>query len=212
MKWLLKILPVIIIFGFTQTANMPTGNWYQQFLPSPSGGTLKDIYFIDSLLGFAVTDSCILKTTNRGDNWSINLQGFYIFQRIKFLNSQTGFACAGNNRLLKTTNSGGNWTETTPGGIFPSDMSVLNQDTIWLVDPEGFSGGVFRTTNGGTNWTLQFSMFNNNPDKIYMFNRNLGFISHLDASLYRTMNSGVNWMPISGTDGFRDMKFVDTLT
>jgi len=64
----------------------------------------------------------------------LKLNGYYIFQRIKFLNSNTGFACGGNNKLLKTTNAGENWTITNPSTIFPFDMAVLNEDTIWLVD------------------------------------------------------------------------------
>jgi photosystem II stability/assembly factor-like uncharacterized protein len=92
------------------------------------------------------------------------------------------------------------------------DMFVLSNDTIWLVDADFLTGGVFRTTNGGGNWTLQQS-FGSNPNHIYMFNRNIGFISNSTGSnLWKTINSGMNWTPISGADGFLDMYFVDTLT
>ncbi len=207
----LSILFFIIGFNFRDAM---VGNWYQQFLPMPTGGSVRDIYFVDSLLGFAVSDSCILKTTNGGDNWIIKQQGYYILNRIKFINRDTGFACGGNNKLLKTINSGENWIITTPSTIFPFDMAVLNSDTIWLASSNPVTGGVFRTTNGGLNWTQQFSGGNQNPNKIYMYNARMGFMSNSSAlpNIYKTSNSGVSWNIINSGEKFIQMFFVDSLT
>jgi hypothetical protein len=218
MKKLLKILfslfiSIILLFAFVLPLNPVAGNWYQQFLPNQPGGSLKDIYFVDSLLGFAVTDSSILKTTNSGDNWTVKLNGFYIFQRIQFLNADTGFACAGNNKLLKTTDKGENWTTIIPSGIFPFDMVVLSVDTIWLVSTNPLTGGVFFTSTGGGSWQQQFSGGNQNPNKIYMYNARIGFMSNNSASpnIYRTTNSGVNWNLNLIGEIFFYIQFVDTL-
>jgi len=81
MKKLLKILftfslVCLFTFAFVQPLNMvgnplkarlAAGGWYQQFLPVPTGGPVKDMYFVDSLLGFVVSDSNIYKTTNGGN-------------------------------------------------------------------------------------------------------------------------------------------------
>ncbi|HEY5534071.1 MAG TPA: hypothetical protein VIL99_03905, partial [Ignavibacteria bacterium] len=59
------------------TENRSSG-WYQQFFPNLNGSTITSMTFLDSLTGFAVTNSnsllqqYILKTTNGGDNWLIN--------------------------------------------------------------------------------------------------------------------------------------------
>lgn len=204
----LAILFFIIGFNFS---DVMVGNWYQQTIPTPSGSNLKDIHFIDSLVGFAVTDSALFKTTNSGDSWTQKLYGYYIFQKVHFINSLTGFACAGNNKLLKTTNAGESWDSIQPGNIYPWDMSVLNEDTIWLADAGSLVGGVFRTTNGGSSWEQQFSAGADNPEKIYMFNARIGFISPNNIRLYKTTNSGQNWTLLNDS-GFTDMHFIDSLT
>ncbi len=192
----------------------PAGNWYQQFLPVPTGGQIRDLVFVDSLLGFAVSDSSIIKTINGGDNWVVKQNGYNNFNRIQFLDANTGFVCAGNNKLYKTTNSGENWTIIIPASIFPNDMAVVSEDTIFLVNSEGAFGGVFRTTNGGASWT-QVNLAPNNPDRIYMFNARIGFVSNTSSSqLRKTTDGGLTWNIVSGTGtgSFKDLYFIDSLT
>ena len=214
MKKLLKItftliFTTILLLGFALPLNQ-VGNWYQQFMPSSPGGQIRDIFFVDSLLGFAVSDSSILKTTNSGDNWSVKQNGYYIFRRIHFLNSNIGYACAGNNKLLKTINSGENWIEINLPDIFPFDMSVVSEDSIWLVNSNGLTGGVFRTTNGGVSWDQQLNIGSQNPTNIYFYDKDTGFAA--ENVLYKTTNSGVNWTQLPTGGGFSDMFFVNALT
>jgi photosystem II stability/assembly factor-like uncharacterized protein len=88
-------------------------------------------------------------------------------------------------------------------------MSVLNEDTIWLVASSGFDGGVFRTTNGGESWQQQLNLGSQNPSYIYMYNGRIGFICELNNYIRKTTNSGLNWFIIPGEIGFTDMYFVD---
>ncbi len=227
MKNLLKItftllFTTTILLGFAMPLN-PVGNWYQQFLPNLNEEPISDIFFIDSLTGWATTgdglpndSNYILKTTNGGNNWQIKFTAYRDFFRVRFINQNTGFVCGGLNNigqvLYKSTNGGENWYPiNAPSVIRILDMSVLNEDTLWLAESDAVEGGVYRTTNGGTNWELQYQ--GNSPNRIYMFNRNLGFISPPTAgTLYRTTNSGQNWVHVTGTDGFSDICFVDVLT
>lgn len=205
-------------------ASQAVGNWYQQFLPNLGGRQIVDITFTDSLIGYAITSkvaniSYLLKTTNKGDNWSIIYTDTdsNIFTCMNFLNTNTGFVggyirTGFSARIMKTTNGGFNWINVnTPMFTYQADMHVLNEDTIWFAMDELSSGGVFRTTNGGANWQVQYQ--GNNPGHIYMYDRNLGFISPPTlGATYRTTNSGINWVQIPGTDGFNDIKFVDSQT
>jgi photosystem II stability/assembly factor-like uncharacterized protein len=227
-KKFIKILPLLLVLllGFTEQANIVTGNWYQQFLPNLNNMPISDITFVDSLNGFAITGdqtpndtNYILKTTNGGDNWIIVYRNYRNYMRIKFLNLDTGFVCGGFNssagELLKTTNSGMNWYNlNTPGSLWYDDMSILNNETIWLVQHSSLDGGVFYTTNGGGNWTQQFSGGTQNPNKIYMFNARIGFMSNSSAlpKTYRTTNSGNNWSVVLNNENFLDMHFTDSLT
>ncbi len=222
------ILTVLFVLGFTQTANITTtGNWYQQFLPNLNGRNITDITFTDSLTGYAVTNiinqnpdtAYVLKTTNRGDNWSIIYGeilaggGVYGLNRVYFLNSNTGYICGLDHSptrgFNKTTDGGMSWiplnVPVTTENYF--DMSILNIDTQWVVTPDPFGGGVFRTTNGGVSWTQQPAP---PADHIYMYNARIGFAA-TGAGLYKTTNSGINWL--AGAGGFFfDMYFADSLT
>ncbi len=209
----ISILTFIIAFNF---AHNPPSGWYQQFLPNLNNAQITDITFLDSLTGFAITnlnssnESYILKTTNGGDNWNINFTNTFGFVTIQFINNDTGFTNAFQT-IYKSTNSGENWTGISlPGDIFGEDMFVLNNDTIWLVNTNGLVGGVFRTTNGGTTWQRQLNLFGQNPNSVYMYNKDIGFISNLTI-LYKTTNSGVNWTEIPGGP-FTDIYFADSLT
>jgi len=196
----------------------PPSGWYQQNMTGLSGRSITGMTFTDSLTGYAVTSGSstsmgyILKTTDGGDNWfkkdSINAG----FNKIQFINSDTGFASLKLDRLYKTTNGGENWFYITQD-IWPNDMHVLNNDTIYLVSEYDYWGGVFRTTNGGQTWQTIFNAGTiNNPSKIYMYNKDIGFICRPGLSFFKTTNGGINWFQITGYGEFFDIYFVDSLT
>jgi len=226
--FLLFFFSAIAFFSYAIPLNIQSTNWYNQYFPNLNGRPINDITFVDSLIGYAITGSntvydtnFILKTTNGGDNW-IKLdssQGDY--SRIIFLNSQTGFISGGwrpgisGGYVSKTTNGGINWT-VLPNSVFANhfdDMYVLNNDTIWVADDNGFDGGLYRTTNGGNSWIQQYFNTGYQPNKIYFVNRNLGFFCSSSGSLlFRTTNGGFNWPPLTGENGFSQITFIDSLT
>src|SRR5690606_34968094 len=223
MRKLLYTIP-LFLFAFTFTGGPPQG-WYQQFMPDIGGRQITDMVFIDSLTGFAVTNNLavadtgyILKTTNGGDNWFFSFVVNRAFTAIEFVNSNIGYACGGSGGgttyLCKTTDSGLNWfTVNSPSAAKWDDISVLNEDTIWLVEDDNLTGGVFRTTNGGINWTQQLNLGSLNPEKIYMFNERTGFIG-LDGGvryIRKTTDGGLNWNQIVTNDYFNDIYFADSL-
>ena len=223
---------LVFIIGFNFRDAPPPSGWYQQFMPNLGGRQISDIFFLDSLTGWAVTPfvtqndtTYVLKTTNGGDNWFIQFTGTGQFvgrNRIYFINTNTGFTCGndhfnGSTKITKTTNGGYNWFSLNdPTTAVFNDMSILNEDTMWLVSNSSFStGGVFFTSNGGQSWTQQFSGGTQNPNHIYMFNRNIGFITNSSAGLkqiYTTSNSGQNWTLLNNNESFTDIYFIDSLT
>jgi hypothetical protein len=208
---------VIIFLAFTFQSSPPSG-WYQQNLPHINNRPISDMTFTDSLTGYIVTPynandtAYILKTINGGDNWSVVFKGptnvIGGFNRIQFINQITGYACG--NFLWKTTNMGINWFNINTSGIFPENMHVLNQDTIWIIDANSLVGGVFRTTNGGASWQLQYSAGSSNARHIYMYNSRIGFTDA--GGMMKTTNGGVNWFNIVPPQTlFFDIYFIDSL-
>jgi photosystem II stability/assembly factor-like uncharacterized protein len=196
--------------------------WYQQFMPNLGGRSITDVFFLDSLTGWSVSNATnqnpdttyVLKTTNGGDNWVIQYRktqtggGFPGYNKVYFLNQSTGFVC-GVMGLDKSIDGGTSWVVLNPGDSY-QDMSILNEDTIWLVSGNPLTGGVFRTTNGGASWDRQLNLGSQNPSKIYMYNARIGFVSST-AGLYKTTN-GENWTFASNDFSFSDMFMMDSLT
>ncbi len=222
MRKLKNILFLYFIFIITVAFNFkdnPPSGWYQQFLPNINGQSISDMLFLDSLNGFLITESTaindtsyILKTTNGGDNWVIKYRAIDDFSTIKFVDSTTGFLCGGD--LYKTTNEGENWfTINRPNQTRMDDMSIWNADTLWVIDDNSLTGGVFRTTNGGVNWTQQLSLGNFNPNKIYFYNARIGFIGRENGTpnIRKTTNGGENWTLVLNGETFTDIHFTDSL-
>ena len=217
----LAILFFIIGFNFSDRM---AGNWYQQFMPNIGSRSIQDVFFLDSLTGWAVTNATnqnpdttfVLKTINGGDTWSIFYRkvqtggGFSGYFKVYFLDQNTGYVTDVRG-IYKTTDGGLNWTSLNAPLNAYLDMSVLSKDTVWIVTPESLTGGVYRTTNGGASWQNQLNLGSQNPSKIYMYNARIGFFSST-AGLHKTTNSGLNWLNVSNDFSFSDMFFVDSLT
>jgi photosystem II stability/assembly factor-like uncharacterized protein len=207
---------ILFFLGFNFSDNPPTG-WYLQTMPDLNGRSISDIFFLDSLTGYAVArqtsdSSYILKTSNGGDNWSIVYRSFLAMEKIQFLNTSTGYSVGA--YLFKTTSGGFNWFQVNAPSISPENLYVLNEDTIWIISSEPLTGGVFRTTNGGQSWVQQLSAGNQNPGRIYMFNARIGFICKVSTltNLRKTTDGGNTWITVLPNEGFFDIKFIDSLT
>jgi hypothetical protein len=214
---------LLFLIGFNFTDAPPPSGWYQQWMPNLGGRSITDIFFLDSLTGWGVTNATnqandttyVLKTTNGGDNWVIQYQkvqtggGFPGYYRVYFLNQITGFVC-GVTGIDKSTDGGSSWILLNAPFNSYLDLSVLSQDTIWSVSSNPLTGGVFLTTNGGANWIQQAAFGINNPSHIYMFNARIGFID--GGGLKKTSDGGTTWVPIPGGDYFTKMYLIDSLT
>jgi photosystem II stability/assembly factor-like uncharacterized protein len=112
--------------------------------------------------------------------------------------------------MFKTSNRGIDWNMINYD-LYPEDIATINKDTIIAVNSSSFSGGVFRTTNGGLSWqALGPTGGNEQPYSIYMFDKNMGF--NLSSSIMKkTTNGGVNWFIIPN-ETYASIKFVDSLT
>lgn len=221
----LSILIFLIAFNFPHN---PPGGWYQQLLPELNDASLQDMDFTDSLTGFAVTNvdnsskSYILKTSDGGESWFTTYTDTgRSFSKVQFVNSLTGYAATlfgnGTAKLLKTTDGGNNWVRMNNPNMFTyyTDISVLSSDEIWIIFDGPFNGCVYRSTNSCLSWELKYpGQINNNPNRIYMVNSRIGFISDGNGNnryLKKTTDSGNSWTQLPGNSGWEDIYFQDTL-
>jgi photosystem II stability/assembly factor-like uncharacterized protein len=177
--------------------------------------------FINSNTGYVSGYNSIVKTTNGGDNWvekwdsagnNTNL--------INFINENTGWGasleCNGSSEpLYKTTNGGNNWSNI--GAITINDyyctqikiyrIQFLNDLTGWIAGNYHFWFGpstnidygiIWKTTNGGINWTY---VRLNTPEYFFdikLINLNTGWAVGSSSGIFRTTNGGLNWIQQQG--------------
>jgi photosystem II stability/assembly factor-like uncharacterized protein len=127
-------------------------------MTSPSQISLLKCCFIDSLNGWAAGDSnIILRTTNSGQDWSIqNYSEGHRIVDLCMINQRLGWAVSthylqSGSHVLKTTNGGSSWIQS-----LTLDTNI-NFYSIFFVDSlKGFVGGdaafILKTTNAGENW------------------------------------------------------------
>jgi photosystem II stability/assembly factor-like uncharacterized protein len=199
----LILLELILLFLATTFRSDSAGGWVQQILPVNK--TINDIFFVDTLTGWVVTPGAssstdtgyILKTTTGGNDWLIQYNFVMNFNRIQFVDNNTGYAGGGDGlaKLFKTTSGGSSWfLQSSLGFITISDLFFVSRDTGWICDDNPLSGGIFKTTNGGLNWQQQLGA-SFSIKKLFMLNKDTGWAgsNEPNGKLYRTINGGGNW-------------------
>lgn len=117
---------------------------------------LSSVYFLNSSTGWVVSEgtNSVIKTTNGGANWNVISLGISagLYFSINFSDENNG-RILGQNLFLKTSNGGQNWfAGNSPADQFLDDQYFINSSTGWVT---ARFGGVFFTSNGGTNWLQQ---------------------------------------------------------
>ncbi|WP_027386562.1 photosystem II stability/assembly factor-like protein [Chryseobacterium gregarium] len=77
------------------------------------------------------------------------------------------------------------------------DVFFLNENVGWAA--RGGNGAVFKTTNGGVNWTQQTvsTATNQYYRNIEFLNENVGFLGTLSSDFYKTIDGGNSWQRVN---------------
>jgi photosystem II stability/assembly factor-like uncharacterized protein len=142
------------------------------------------------------------------------------------VNAIVAWACGQTGTVIKTTNSGYNWINASISGI-PNTLNLVN---VYAVDANlALSAGtfgittayVYRTSNGGANWSQVFVQNNGYINAVWMTSPQRGFMEGNPVggrwSLWKTSNGGINWdssglyLPVTTTDsGWNNSMWVDS--
>ncbi|GAB5419291.1 MAG: hypothetical protein Crog4KO_27200 [Crocinitomicaceae bacterium] len=117
--------------------------------------------------------------------------------------------------FTKTVDGGLTWT---PGninigntGLGVSMITAFDANTAWLAaypTAGGQTGGIWKTTDGGTTWNRQNTATYNNAasftNVVYFWDANVGFCQgdpiNGEFELYTTTNGGTTWVPVPGAN------------
>lgn len=226
---------IVIATGDNQMVLRSTdsgNNWATVLGPGAGNYRIKFLRVVNSTDLVAVSSdyispyyySFVYKTTNAGESWSA-LQVYSSSGYMHFSDLNNGWANTDIYigppfyqyyiRVYRTTNGGTNFSV-----VYESSGNNVNEGIIYFYNPLlGFRvlsiGTVYlyRSISGGTSWTTVCTL--SSGREIYNFcfvNANTGWFVGNNSMIYKTTNSGANWIqqipPISGS--FLSVNFLDT--
>jgi photosystem II stability/assembly factor-like uncharacterized protein len=154
---------------FEKTTNMGN-NWTRI---SDTSGADFHIVNLDTIY-IANNNGRVNISTNGGSAWLARNTGVnFNINKIKFVNSKTGWIIGKNGTIMRTTNCGVNWQLQMGGlqNITLRDLFILNENYIWVSGDSGtVKGLVFRTSTGGASFVKKIA--NNLPDKYELYQNN----------------------------------------
>lgn len=163
-------------------------------------------------------------------NWIVQNSGFSSASRginwISIVDANTVWALAYDGvtptntiqEFTKTTDGGNTWTAGNINvgntGLGISMIHALDANTAWLAaypNAGGQTGGIWKTTNGGTSWVRQNTATYNDAasftNVVHFWDANTGFCQgdpigsgNGEFELYTTTNGGTTWNLVSGAN------------
>lgn len=216
----LKSLKVIILSAiiFLLFPASSYSQWFSQ--PLPVNGQVQDLKFFDANTGLIamIQPTAILRTTNGGYNWYTALPNQICFE-FNLVDSNVLYAAAGTangyGMLLRSYNRGSTWDSLpVSNAVTANGISFVNKDTGWV---GGTTGGVpflWRTTNGGVNWTVNSTITGRGKVFFLKYKVNGEYIgwSQDPPNMYKTTDSGNTWFQIMNIAAASQIYFIDENT
>ncbi len=111
-------------------------------------GAIKEILFVDSLIGYGLNVNGFVKTINRGIEWQYEvLDSQYNLNSLHFVDRDYGWIVGADGILLKTINGGISWTKYITGtSNFLSTVDFVNRNIGWI---SGGNGTIMKNIEGG---------------------------------------------------------------
>jgi len=187
----IKLLGLILLSGIA-TNSSGQDNW-QLLNPNPTINSCEDIHFITNKIGYIVTSSEILKTTDAGLTWSI-LQKIPSGKAINFHGS-LGFIAGYFGCVLKSVDNGNTWASINTGTNESfNSVNIIDEDTIFL---SSYSG-TLRSSDGGNNWQYykipaDYGMTGYTVNKTVFTNSKVGHAACDAGKIIKTVDGGLNW-------------------
>ena len=183
-----------------------TGGGESEWIPlaSPTVQPLTDVRFWDENLGWIAGEQGILRTTNGGENWSMQNTSDDV-EALFFISESEGWACGNDGMLLHTTNGGTSWSPQNSGvGEKLRDIWFADKLNGWAMRRHGI---LIYTTDGGQNWDPQSSPATDDLRGIHMLDSQTGWISGSDGLVLFTSNGGSTWTPQLSVPGGEEDEF-----
>ncbi len=181
--------------------------------------TLRDIFFLDSRLGWAVGGwGKILHTFDGGKTWSPRRSPTAEdddMRAVFFKDVREGWISTWKGEILRTKDGGISWDKVTPGlnrGTYVTGIVAKaepgGQPTIWAV---GLAGAILKSSDSGMTWGFQQQEGLSGLGRIGFMNSRRGWAAGRSGGrAYFTDDGGKTWSARDiGSSYIRDIAFVD---
>ena len=170
---------------------------------------MKSIYIIIFLtISFQVHSQWIMEL-NSGVTTQLNSSS-----NCRFGTGWNGWACGINGVVIRGSTGSGAWINVSgnglPSNVNFSNICAVNTQIAFVTGSLNSNTWVWRTTNGGSNWSQVFTQPNGFINAVWMKNSMNGFMEGNPVnsrwSLWKTTNGGLNWdstglyLPQSGSE------------
>ncbi|WP_281298529.1 YCF48-related protein [Flavobacterium limnophilum] len=159
----------------------------------------------------------VYKTTDGGINWESKILSQTVGDtgiQIQFFDTNNGYATIYNfasdiSTSLKTNDGGNNWTPVPSSG-FLGILYFMDPNNGWAISsgPNAVAPHkIYQTTNGGVNWTPQYT--DNTPGgflAIQFTDLNHGWVVGQNGKIIKTNNGGTDWIEIVNSGITADYK------
>jgi photosystem II stability/assembly factor-like uncharacterized protein len=168
----LRIAAIALILTALELVGSPfaSGQFSEEEAPPASwraNAALRDVYFFNEQLGWAVGDQgTILRTDDGGLTWTlVPVNTSCSLTSVHFVDEMNGWAAGGQSVslvdrthavILRTRDGGRTWATIT-GTLLPAlrELRMVNAQSGWAwgSPTQHFPSGIFRTEDGGTSWS-----------------------------------------------------------
>ncbi len=168
----------------------------------PTGTFLTNVQFMNDTTAFIVGDyACIYKSVDAGLTWTLLNTGFpatFTFKKLRFYNSQFGYAVGTTNKIAFTANGGQTWTLSSITGYTNDFYSVA-----FRPDGTAFLGGVGAVWQSSNYAGWQYNMRGvaaSTLSDVHFVDADTGFVCGFGSvgndtyqTIIRTNNKGKVW-------------------
>lgn len=162
-------------------------------------------------------DGLILKTSNGGQDWSYQIETSMGLRDdlicVSAVDADNAWA-ASREIVFKTTDGGENWTEVSRSyeyDITVYDLYAVDENNVWVVGGQSGNGVIYRTSDGGNSWALQYYYFS--PPyftTVSAVDETTAWVAGANGVMERTSDGGNTWInQYSGTS--RELSSIEAI-
>ncbi len=183
--------------GFVLNTKNGGKTWVEKAIAANT--SMLGVSFINPQKGTAVGQfGSVYSTVDSGNVWTKQNVPSVFYKAIYSLDSANAWIVGESDTLLRLVNN--SWTKLSKGdNTFLNDVFFISKDTGWAC---GQGGKIFKSTNGGLNWSKQIENTSETFFSIRFKDNQKGWAVGSGGAIYRTVNGGSTWTKFTANQNF----------